>query len=165
MCRFSCRFAQLSHEFYCSRTNAHQTYLPHMSHSVFHVTGALLGWMQAPVCVRVCVCVCVYYCCSFYTYTEFIGECNTFCRKSLINLFTKYFTSVHLIIHNSSVFWVITRHEVLWNRRFGTIYICPIFKVPFPWAAWSLKMGLIVSPETLTSNHLTSRNNQEDGRI
>ena len=32
------------------------------------------------------------------------------------------------------------------------------------WTAWALKMGLISSPETSTSNHRTPRDNPEDGR-
>jgi hypothetical protein len=61
-----------------------------------------------------------------------------------------------------SVFWVITRREVVWNRRFGTI--SPFFESSCP-RVWPLKMGPIRSPKTLVSNHLTTRNNPEEGRI
>jgi hypothetical protein len=67
---------------------------------------------------------------------------------------------------NSSVFWVTTRHKVVWNRRFGTIG--PIFKGQAvltlgqlePW--WWEPKG---SPETSVSNHLTPRNCPENGTI
>ena len=54
---------------------------------------------------------------------------------------------------NSSVLWVITQSEVVWNRRFGTTYR---FHLQGPFC--SLKMWPISSPETSASSNLTQRN-------
>jgi hypothetical protein len=48
-------------------------------------------------------------------------------------------------ILNSSVFWVITRRQVVWNRRFGITNRSSLQ------ASHPLKMGLISSPETSVS--------------
>ena len=70
----------------------------------------------------------------------------------------------------SSIFWIIMRRKVVWNRRFGTTYRSHLQRSSCPrrllvLTAWPLKMGPIGSPETSVSNHLTPRNNPEDGRI
>jgi hypothetical protein len=64
---------------------------------------------------------------------------------------------------SSSVFRVITRHDVVRNRRFGTVG--PIFKGQAVQEARPLKMGLRGSPETSACEHRESRNKPEDGRI
>jgi hypothetical protein len=58
---------------------------------------------------------------------------------------------------DSSIFWVVTRRKVVWNRRFGTTYLSLL--------KGSLKMGPIGSLETSVSNHLTPCNNPEDRRF
>ena len=59
---------------------------------------------------------------------------------------------------NSSVFWVITRRTVVWNRRFGTSHQSHL-------RGSSLNMWPIGSSETSVLNHLPPRDNPEDGRI
>ena len=65
-----------------------------------------------------------------------------------------YFTA------NFSFFCVITRHEVVWNRRIRITYLSHLQGS----RPTSFKMGLIGSPQTFASNHLTPRNNSEDRR-
>jgi hypothetical protein len=59
------------------------------------------------------------------------------------------------------VSWVITRRKVFLNRRFGPIFKGQIVQDD----AWLLKRGTMGSLATSDSNHLTPRNNPEDGRI
>jgi hypothetical protein len=61
-----------------------------------------------------------------------------------------------------SVFWVVTQRKAVWYRRFGIIYrsLLQGSSSPRP-----LKVGTIRSLETSASNHLTLRNNSEDGRL
>ena len=68
---------------------------------------------------------------------------------------------------NYSFFWVITRRDVVWNRRFGITYRSHFqrSRCPSSWTTWPLKMGPISSPETSVSSNLTPRNNLENGRI
>ena len=67
---------------------------------------------------------------------------------------------------NYSVFWVTTRRQAVWKRRFGTSYRFHLQGLRFPaWTAWPFKIGPTGSPETSVSNHLKPRNNPEDGRI
>jgi hypothetical protein len=64
---------------------------------------------------------------------------------------------------NSSVFWVITRCKVTWNRSFGTTYRYHLQGCGSPsWTAWPSNMRPICSTETSVSNHLTTRNNPGD---
>jgi hypothetical protein len=67
---------------------------------------------------------------------------------------------------DSSVFGVLMRREVVWNRCFGTTYRFHLKgSSPSSWTAWPMKMERIGSPETSVQNHVTPRNNPEDGRI
>ena len=75
-------------------------------------------------------------------------------RTSHLTVWNK--THDKVIQLNYSVFWVITRGKVVWNRRFGTTYSVP---------SCPLKMGPIDSPKTSVLNHLTPHDNPEDGRI
>jgi hypothetical protein len=69
-------------------------------------------------------------------------------------------------------FWILTFSGLLrgvrWfeTRRFGITYRSHFqgSRCPF-WTSWLLMMGLVGGLETLISNHLTPRNNLEDGRI
>ena len=63
---------------------------------------------------------------------------------------------------NTSIFSVISRSKVVWNRCFGTNYRSHLQGSSCP---RSLKMEQIGSPETSVSNHLTPRNSPEGGRI
>ena len=64
---------------------------------------------------------------------------------------------------NSSVFWVITRCKVTWNRSFGTTYRYHLQGSGSPsWTAWPSNMRPTCSPETSVSNQLTTRNNPGD---
>ena len=76
----------------------------------------------------------------------------------------------HISCINSSVFCVITLRKVVLNRRFGTnshIFNGKVVQEESLcfWTAWHVKVGLTGSPETSVFNHLTPRNNPEDGRI
>ena len=70
---------------------------------------------------------------------------------------------------NSSIFWVITRRKVVWNRRFRTTSRVPSSRIKLSkmkketssCTVWHLKIRPIGSPETSVSNHFTPRNNPE----
>jgi hypothetical protein len=68
---------------------------------------------------------------------------------------------------NSSVFCGFTRCKEVLNRRLGTACLSHLQRSScrYPWRAWPLEMGSTGSSETSVSNHLTPRNNPEDGRI
>ena len=79
---------------------------------------------------------------------------------------------------SNSVFWVITQRKVFGTDVSG-LHIGPIFKgqllhyLSFPTSSvklsflesLTLEMEPLGSAETSVSNHLTSRNDREDGRI
>jgi hypothetical protein len=62
--------------------------------------------------------------------------------------------------YKSSVFLVLTQRKVVLCRRSGTTYRSHLHGSSSP-----LNMGLIGSPETSVSSHLTLRDNPEDGRF
>ena len=67
---------------------------------------------------------------------------------------------------NSSFFWVITRCEIVWNRRFETTYMYHLNGSSCPRrTTWSLRVVRIGTSETSVLNHLMLCNNLEDGRI
>ena len=69
---------------------------------------------------------------------------------------------------NSSVFWVITRREVVWTWRFGTTYRFHLQGSrcsPSSWTSWPLKVGPMDNSEMSISNDFTPHKNPEYVRI
>jgi hypothetical protein len=63
---------------------------------------------------------------------------------------------------NYSVFLIVNRREVFRNRRFGTLYLPHLQGSSFS-DSLILKVEQIGSSETSVSNHLTPRDNPEEG--
>ena len=57
-------------------------------------------------------------------------------------------------------------HGVKWfETDVSGLHVSPTVKSQTSWTAWTLKLGPMGNPETSVLNHLTPRENPEDGRI